>query len=81
MQKREFLLELKFILLYNSVKNKIYEFLLRYNYGIHQQILRWLIHYLCSGTQYVCVNGSSSNILATCVIWSAYWPVRTVDGV
>ena len=33
------------------------------NYGVHKQILRWLIHYLCSRTQYVCVNGSSSDIL------------------
>ena len=33
------------------------------NYGVHQQILRWLTHYLCSSTQYVCVNGSSSDIL------------------
>ena len=34
------------------------------NYGAHQQILRWLTHYLCSLTQYVCVNGSSSDILS-----------------
>ena len=33
------------------------------NYGVHQQILRWLTHYLCLCTQYVCVNGSSSDIL------------------
>ena len=33
------------------------------NYGVHQQILRWLTHYLCSHTQYVCVNGLSSGIL------------------
>ena len=33
------------------------------NYGVHQQILRWLAHYLCSHTQSVCVNGSSSDIL------------------
>ena len=37
------------------------------NYGVHQQILRWLTLYLCSRTQYVCV------VLwyPTCVIWSA----------
>ena len=33
------------------------------NYGVHQQILRWLAHYLCSHTQSVCVNGSSSDTL------------------
>ena len=33
------------------------------NYGFHQQILRWLAHYLSSHTQYVCVNGSDLNIL------------------
>ena len=33
------------------------------NYGVHQQILRWLTHYLCLRMQYVCVNGSSSDIL------------------
>ena len=27
---------------------------------VHQQILRWLVHYLCSRTQ--CVNGSTSDV-------------------
>ena len=33
------------------------------DYNVHIHILKWLTHYLSKRTQYVCVNGSSSNIL------------------
>ena len=32
-------------------------------YNVHPLILRWLVHYLSRCTQYVCVNGASSDIL------------------
>ncbi len=33
------------------------------DYDVHPHTLRWLAHYLSKRTQYVCVNGSSSDIL------------------
>ena len=34
-----------------------------HDYDVHPQILRWIGHYLCARKQYVCVNGSSSDML------------------
>jgi len=31
--------------------------------SVHPHILRWITHYLCRRSQYVCVNGSSSGVL------------------
>ena len=33
------------------------------NYNVHPQILRWITHYLSMRSQYVCVHGTSSDIL------------------
>ena len=33
------------------------------SYNVNQHILRWLAHYLSNRSQYVCVNGASSNTL------------------
>ena len=33
------------------------------NCNVHPHILRWITHYLCKRSQYVCVNGSSSGVL------------------
>ena len=34
-----------------------------FDFSVHPLILRWLTHYLSSGSQYVCVSGASSDIL------------------
>ena len=33
------------------------------SYNVHPQILRWLAHYISKRSQYVCVNGASSDTL------------------
>ena len=33
------------------------------NCNVHPHIIRWITHYLCKRSQYVCVNGSSSGVL------------------
>jgi len=44
--------------LLQNLKNWVYNI-----HSVHLHILRWITHYLCKRSQYVCGNGSSSGVL------------------